>query len=107
MSRSKPRAVRTDRLVMSMRGKSRAMNFLQSSAVNRSLPIVPPMSMGTRLQEALDLRQRSAPDVIAACRLSKGAIYNILNDVTKPDKVRAETINKVAGYLNVDRDWLI
>ncbi|SEO63981.1 Phage repressor protein C, contains Cro/C1-type HTH and peptisase s24 domains [Luteibacter sp. UNC138MFCol5.1] len=83
------------------------MNFAQSSSLNRFVPIFAPMSMGTRLQEALDLRQRTAPDVIAACRLSKGAIYNILNDTTKPEKVRAETINKVAGYLNVSRDWLV
>lgn len=65
------------------------------------------MSMGTRLQDALDVRRRTAPDVIKACELSKGAVYNILNDVTKPEKVRADTVGKICAYLRINRDWLV
>lgn len=83
------------------------MNLKQSSSLNLVASTFSGMSMGTRLQEALDLRQRTAPDVIAACRLSKGAVYNILNDATKPAKVRAETVARIAGYLGVNRDWLV
>lgn len=53
------------------------------------------------------MRGRTPPDVIAACGLSKGAVYNILNDDTKPDKVRAVTVRKICDYLVINRDWLV
>lgn len=83
------------------------MNCAQSITLNRPIPTVARMSMGTRLQEALDVRGRSASEVIKACELSKGAVYNILNDVTKPEKVRADTVGKICAYLRISRDWLV
>lgn len=95
------------RLLMLMVRKSRAMNSRQSSALNRPSHTLGSMNMAKRLQIALDRRGRKAPDVIAACKLSKGAVYNILNGATKPEKVREATIAKIAAYLGVSRDWLV
>lgn len=65
------------------------------------------MSMGSRLQEALDRRGLTPPDVISGAKLSKGAVYNILNDLTKPEKVRADTVTKICRVLSANRDWLV
>lgn len=83
------------------------MNFAQSSTMNCAQPIVRNMSMGDRLQTALSARSKTPPDVITACKLSKGAVYNILNDVTKPEKVRESTVRKITTYLDINRDWLV
>lgn len=64
------------------------------------------MTMGARLQEALDRRGLAPPDLIARAKLSKGTIYNILNDTTKPEKVRADTLAKIAGCLGVSGQWI-
>jgi len=83
------------------------MNFAKSITLNRRRSTVLNMSMGNRLEEALSVRGRTAPDVIAACKLSKGAVYNILNDDTKPEKVRASTVRVICDYLVINRDWLV
>jgi transcriptional regulator with XRE-family HTH domain len=84
------------------------MNLPQSIALNLTAVTVPLMgSMGGRLQEALDRRGRTAPDVIRACKTSKGTVYNILNDVTRPEKVWADTVTRICTYLGISRDWLL
>lgn len=65
------------------------------------------MSMGKRLQEALDLRGREPPSLIAALDVSKGMIYNILNDTTKPEKVWAQTALAISSELQISPNWLI
>lgn len=64
-------------------------------------------SMATRLQAALDRRGMEPPGLIAAAKLSKGAVYNILNDLTKPAKVRFDTVTRICRQLNLNRDWLV
>jgi len=83
------------------------MNLFESSAMNHIAATVPRMSMGDRLQQALDFRQRDAASLIAALQVSKGLVYNILNDVTKPDKIRAETALAVSRELGVRIEWLV
>lgn len=80
----------------------------------RSIPMNPfPSSfldmgtMGQRLQEAMDRRGRKPPEVILGTGLSKGTVYNILNDTTKPEKVWADTATKICRFLGVSRDWLL
>lgn len=84
------------------------MNSKQSSGLNRFFSSVLAMkTMGQRLQEALDRRGMEPPDLIRMTRLSKGAIYNILNNVTKPDKIRAGTTATICLALGISRDWLL
>lgn len=83
------------------------MNFNKSSTLNQSKSTFLDMSMGRRLQEALDRRDRTPPDVIAATKLSKGGVYNILNDDTQPDKVRELTVEKICSFLRISRAWLV
>jgi len=64
-------------------------------------------TMGERLQEALDRRGVKPVDLIAGTKLSKGTIYNILGDKTRPEKVWADTATRVCRYLRISRDWLI
>lgn len=75
--------------------------------MNRSKFRVLNMSMGNRLQQALDARGRTAASLIKALGFSKGAIYNILNDLTKPDKVRATTVDAICAELSIREDWLL
>lgn len=63
--------------------------------------------MGKRLQAALDARGLTPPDVIRACKMAKGTVYNILNDTTRPEKVWADTVTRICNYLGVSRDWLL
>lgn len=65
------------------------------------------MTMGSRLQQALDAREKTATDLIAGAGVSKGTVYNVLNDTTKPDKIWAETVRKFCTYLHISRDWLL
>ncbi|OBU53827.1 XRE family transcriptional regulator [Stenotrophomonas maltophilia] len=65
------------------------------------------MTMGTRLKEALALRGKQPPALIAGLGVSKGAVYNILNDTTKPDKVWADTVWRICQYLRIRPEWLI
>lgn len=62
-------------------------------------------TMGKRLGAALALRHKEPPWLIATLGLSKGAIYNILNDVTKPDKIRAKTVTMICDALDVREEW--
>ncbi|MFC4727124.1 S24 family peptidase [Coralloluteibacterium thermophilus] len=62
--------------------------------------------MGERLAQALDAKGWQPPDLIAASGLSKGTIYNILNDTTKPEKVRESTVRTICGFLGVSAAWL-
>lgn len=63
--------------------------------------------MGNRLQAALDARGLTPPDVIRACKMAKGTVYNILNDTTRPEKVWADTVTRISNYLGISRDWLL
>lgn len=65
------------------------------------------MTMGTRLQEALDRRHLTPPDVIRAAKLSKGTVYNILNDTTQPEKIWGATAKKICSVLRISQDWLL
>jgi phage repressor protein C with HTH and peptisase S24 domain len=62
--------------------------------------------MGTRLKAALQLRERDAPWLIEKIGMSKGAVYNILDDTTKPEKVRGATIAKISEALGISAEWL-
>jgi len=64
-------------------------------------------TMGDRLKEALQQRGLTPPDLISATKLSKGTVYNILNDTTQPEKVWSDTADKVCNVLRVRRDWLL
>lgn len=83
------------------------MNLSESIPMNLYFHRVSPMTMGTRLKEALDARQRMPPDLINALGVAKGTVYNILNDVTKPEKVWADTLYKLCTYLRISPDWLL
>jgi len=63
-------------------------------------------SMGERLQAALTFRGRDAPWLIAKIGMSKGTVYNILDNTTKPEKVRGSTIAKICDALAISAEWL-
>jgi phage repressor protein C with HTH and peptisase S24 domain len=63
--------------------------------------------MGKRLQAALDAREQKAPWLIARLSVSKGTVYNILNDLTRPEKVRATTVDGICAALHIRREWLL
>jgi DNA-binding Xre family transcriptional regulator len=65
------------------------------------------MTLGTRLQQALDLRRRDAASLYTALGFSKGAIYNILNDTTKAEKVWASTAIAICRELDVNIEWFV
>lgn len=65
------------------------------------------MTMGSRLAEALAARQMKAPELISGLGVSKGAIYNILKDDTRPEKVWADTVFRVCGFLRINPQWLL
>lgn len=65
------------------------------------------MTMGSRLAEALNARGKGAPDLISGLGVSKGTIYNILNDTTRPEKVWAETLFRISSYLRINPLWLL
>jgi phage repressor protein C with HTH and peptisase S24 domain len=64
-------------------------------------------TMGNRLKHALTQRGILARELIATTKLSKAAIYFILDDTTSPEKVRAETVRKICAALRLNRDWLL
>lgn len=64
-------------------------------------------TMGERLDQALQARGLTPADLIRALGSSKGTVYNILKDVTKPDKVWASTAKAICAYLRIRMDWLI
>lgn len=75
--------------------------------MNPPFHTVQPMTMGSRLKEALDLRGKQPPDLINGLGVAKGTVYNILNDTTKPEKVWADTLIKLCDYLRIRPDWLL
>lgn len=85
------------------------MNYGESTPMNCVLPSLLAMNttMGERLDQALQARGLTPPDLIRAIGSSKGAVYNILNDDTKPEKVWASTAKAICSYLRIRMDWLI
>lgn len=83
------------------------MNPHGSIALNPFFTTLEVMTLGERLQHALDLRGRDAPSLIAALGVSKGAIYNILNDTTTPEKVWGSTVLAISMELGVSWRWLL
>lgn len=63
--------------------------------------------MGQRLQSALDRKGWTASRLIKATKLSKGAIYNVLNDTTKPEKIREVTVTRICSALGIQSAWLV
>lgn len=63
--------------------------------------------MGSRLAEAISARKKAPPDLIAGLGVSKGTVYNILNDTTKPEKVWADTLFRICGFLRINPVWLL
>lgn len=66
-----------------------------------------PMTLGTRLQQALDLRRRDAASLYTALGYSKGTVYNIINDTTKAEKIWASTAIAICKELDVDIEWFV
>jgi DNA-binding Xre family transcriptional regulator len=70
-------------------------------------------TMAERLAFALVQRTMTAPDLIAATRqrgmkkLSKATIYFILDGTTKPEKIRAGTVETICRILKIQREWLL
>lgn len=60
-----------------------------------------------RLRRALALRNKSVADLIRETKLSKAAVYFILDGTTKPEKVRDSTISKICSALSISREWLL
>jgi phage repressor protein C with HTH and peptisase S24 domain len=88
--------------------ESSSMNFIESSTLDsRKFRILDMTTMGKRLQAALDTRERKAPWLISRLGVSKGTIYNILNDLTTPAKVRATTVDGICAALHIRREWLL
>jgi len=66
--------------------------------------------MGTlaeRLDEGMKLRRLEVADLVRATGLSKAAIHFVLNGTTRPETIRAVTVDKLAEALSVQRDWLL
>lgn len=85
------------------------MNHMKSTTLNLPWFRVLNMAktMGERLQEALEKRGREPPSLISALGVSKGTVYNILEDTTKPDKVRAQTALAICQELGISLRWLL
>jgi phage repressor protein C with HTH and peptisase S24 domain len=95
---------------MFMGAESIALNPNESIGLNHLLARFPPMNLttfGERLQQALDLRGRDAPSLIKALGVSKGAIYNILDNTTRPEKVWGITALRICRELGVGLDWFL
>lgn len=95
---------------MSMDGaQSRALDFHLSSTldcVRRSVSSHMD-SLGTRLQSALDARKRTPKWLWQEIGVTKQTVYSVLNDVTKPDKIRASTVDAICGALEINRRWFL
>lgn len=63
-------------------------------------------TMGSRLRRAMALRKRSVPEIVAAGVMSRANVYLILNDTTRPDMIRDDTVDKLCRFLRVNREWL-
>jgi transcriptional regulator with XRE-family HTH domain len=88
--------------------ESIAMNYTQSIALNPFPNSVLGMNtMAERLQEALDRRGLTPPDLIRGAKLAKGTIYNILNGTTSPEKIWGATAKTICSYLGISSDWFL
>lgn len=65
------------------------------------------MSMGKRLEQALELRGTTPSELIDRLGVSKGTIYNILNDATKPSSIWADTVYRICELLRIRPEWLL
>jgi phage repressor protein C with HTH and peptisase S24 domain len=64
-------------------------------------------TFAARVSRAMKLRGLTPADLIAQKVLSKAGVYFILDGTTKPDKIRATTIEKLCRALGVSREWLM
>lgn len=95
--------------------KSRPLDFWLSSDLDefRTSLSSPMDTMAERLAHALLERDMTAPDLIAATRqagrkkISKAAIYFILDGTTKAATIRAGTVETICRILRIRRDWLL
>lgn len=95
--------------------KSRTLDLGLSSglAAFRASLSRPMDTMAERLSHALHERHMTPPDLIAAThqggrkRLSKATIYFILNGTTKPEKIRAGTVETICRIMRIRREWLL
>lgn len=55
----------------------------------------------------MKLRGMNAPQLAAETDLSKSAIHFVLDGTTRPDTIRATTVDRMAAALKVNRDWLL
>ncbi len=53
------------------------------------------------------LRKVAVPEIVAAKVMSRANVYLILNDTTRPDMIRDETVAKLCRFLRINRDWLL
>jgi phage repressor protein C with HTH and peptisase S24 domain len=84
------------------------MNLCQSIPLDHLEPTVSGMTtLGQRLQQALDRRGRTPPSLIHALGVSKGTVYNILNDTTTAEKVWATTALAICRELGISLTWLL
>lgn len=63
-------------------------------------------TMAERVKRALEVRGMTPSDLIARKVLSKAGIYFILDGTTKPEKIRATTLEKLSRALSVTTEWL-
>lgn len=89
--------------------KSRPLDFGLSSAQDRFPATVSKHmdTMGQRLRFALTEREMKPKDLIKATRLSRATIYFVLGGPTKPEKITANTVEKICRALRIRREWLL
>lgn len=90
-------------------GKSRPLDFKLSSAL-ACFPVTVSKhmdTMGQRLRAALEKREMQPKDLIKTTRLSRATIYFVLGGPTKPEKITANTVEKICRALRIRREWLL
>lgn len=55
----------------------------------------------------MTLRNIDVPAIVHAGVMSRANVYLLLNDTTKPETIRDETVSKLCKLLRVSRDWLL
>ncbi len=64
-------------------------------------------TLGSRLKEAMTMREVTVDELAARKVLSRAGVYQWLNDTVKREKVREETVQKLCDALRVSRSWLM
>lgn len=64
-------------------------------------------SMNERIAHAMALRGLNPPQLGELAELSKSGVHYILDGTTRPETIRAMTIDRIALALKVRRDWLL